>query len=486
MRALEASENAGPIALMLILGLIHRSLQIRGFTLRRSVLSTDTLLMGVLVFIVNAWTIVMILPGHGPSPRILTVPWIALCFSWLYVGFIASVHSGFIATARIWQMVCSNGPFSWRESLNPYCLLALYLNLLVTQIPCSLILVLDGKLIEGTLGIACCLLVYCSALPQNSYVLAPHMFGGDMLRIALPTSHIEGTVYILPSRKRGFEAVWSPKVKSEHRQADAEMMALFASMRTRSYSLAEPLRKLRSTMSQFNERVILNTREVNDLAEWLLIEPGSVLATHPSRTRRPTNTHLIGRDLMYALAHAEYLIFMRKDLLKPHLRERLGSLRDTRRSGGLDGQDPAAMVGHREGIAGYQEAVRYVYGLFNENVDASALEPPPMQSHLSVALRRATTSTEDYVGSLWTLCLQHSESTFSALYMFCSIWFVELGNVGGFHIFPLQCQDNQGDLTAWHIIWRQGWYECLMAQLIASSPLVALAFAAGVLDVEDS
>lgn len=486
MRSLEASENAGSIALMLVLGLIHRSLLTRGFTLRRSVLSTDTILMGVLVFIVNVWTIIVLLPGHGPSLGIFTVPWIGLLFSWLYICFIASVYSRCIAITRIWEMVCSNGPFSWRESLNPYCLWALYSSLLVTQIPCSLILVLDGKLIQGIMGIAGCVLVFCSALPRNAYVSAPHMYGGDMLRIALPTSHIEGTVYILPSRKRGFGAVWSPKVRSEHRQADAEMMALFASMRTGSYSLAEPLRRLRSTMSKFNERVILDTQEVNDLAEWLLMEPGSNLATHSTRATRPPQTHLIGRDLMYALAHAEYLVFMRKDVLKPNLRRRLGSLRDLKRSGGLVDQDPAPMVGHQEGIAGYQEAVRYVYRLFNESADASALEPPLMQSHLSNALRRRTASTEDYVGSLWTLCLQHSESTFSALYMFCSIWFIEVGNVGGFHIFPFQCQHNQGDLTAWHIIWRQGWYECLVAQLIASSPLVAFAFAAGILNVEDS
>ena len=290
MRALEASENAGPIALMLILGLIHRSLLTRGFMLRRSVLSTDTILMGVLVFIVNAWTIIVTLPGYGPSPGILAVPWIALPFWWLYVWFVASVHSRCIATTRIWQMVCSNGPFSWRESLNPYCLLALYSNLLVTQVPCSFILVIEGKLIQGILGIACCLLVFCSALPQNAYVSAPHMYGGNVLRIALPTSHIEGTVYILPSRKRGFEAVWLPKVRSDHRQADAEMMALLASMRTGSYSLAEPLKRPRSTMSQFNERVILNAQKVNDLAEWLLIEPGSNLATHSTRTRRPPKT----------------------------------------------------------------------------------------------------------------------------------------------------------------------------------------------------
>ena len=481
MRTLEASENAGPIALMLVLGLIHRSLITRGFTLSRSPLSTDVIVMGLLVLISNAWALMVTLPGRGSSSGFLTVPWIAVIFSWLYASNLASVFLYYSSTSEIWKMECSNGPFGWRASLNPYCISALSLGLLATQVPCSVTLILEGNLIQGTLSIAGLTLFLLSAFPYNGYVSAPHRYRGDMLRIALPTSHIEGTVYVLPSRKCGFEAVWSPKVWSEHRQTDSEMMALFSSMRTGSYSLSEPLRRLRSTMSAFNEKVILSDQEVNDLAEWVLMEPGSNLATPSTQAKRPSNVHLIGRDLMYALAHAEYLIFMRKDALRPSLRKRLGSLRETRRSGGLDEQDSAPAVGYREGTAGYQDAVRYVYGLFNETIDTSALEPPTLPSHMSFALGRQTESTEDYVGSLWTLCLQHSESTFSAMYMFCCVWFIEVGNVGGFHIFPFQCHSHRGDLTTWQIIWRQGWYECLAAQLITSSPLVAFAFAAGVL-----
>ncbi|KAL2038624.1 hypothetical protein N7G274_008672 [Stereocaulon virgatum] len=481
MRTLEASENAGPITLMLVFGLIHRSLKTRGFTLTRSPLSTDAVTMGLLVVLSNAWALIVALPGHGLSTGPLTVPWIAVIFSWLYAGNMVSIHWYGSSANKTWKMDCSNGPFSWRESLNPYCMLALYLALSATQVSCSMILIFEGTLIQGTMSIVGLGLFFLCAFPNNEYVSAAHRYNGDMLRIALPTSHIEGTVYVLPSRKCGFEALWSPKVRSEHKQTDAEMMALFSSMRTGSYSLSEPLKRLRTTMSAFNEKVTLSDQEVNDLAEWVLMEPGSYLATHPTKAKRPSNIHLIGRDLLYALAHAEYLIFMRKDALRPNLRKRLGSLREAKRSGGLDEQEPVPTIGYREGIAGYQDAVRYIYGLFNENVDAWALEPPALPSHMSFALNRQTKSTGDYVGSLWTLCLQHSESTFSTMYMFSCIWFMEVGNVGGFHIFPLQCQSHAGDLTAWRIIWRQGWYECLMAQLIASSPLVAFAFAAGLL-----
>ena len=67
------------------------------------------------------------------------------------------------------------------------------------------------------------------------------------------------------------------------------------------------------------------------------------------------------------------------------------------------------------------------------------------------------------------------------MYMFCYVRFIEVGNVGGFNIFPFKGHAHWGDLTVWQIIWRQGWYEYLVAQLITSSPLVAFAFAAGVL-----
>lgn len=490
MRSLQNSENAGPVALMLVFALIHRSLCTRGFTLRRSILASDPVMMILLVLLVNIWAFLVFWPGFDtlvqtPSAGVIAIPWLALMFSYFWAFtwastcyYARSTHESHHVVGP-WKMDCSNGPFGWRESLGPYFVYALYLSLAATQIPCSVIMIFQGDLLQGILSIAGLLMFIYSALPHNKYVLAQHRYGGDMLRIALPTSHIEGTVYILPCSASGFEAVWSPKVRSEHEQTDAEMMELFASMRTGSYSLSEPLKRLRATMSTFNERVILTDSALNDLAEWLLMEPESVIRSKTTNAKRPDNVHLIGRDLMYALAHAEYLIFMRKRSLPVGLRKKLSKLREARRSGGLDDSDPEPTIGYHEGIQGYQDAVRYVYNLFNEPMDSSALEPPPMPPHLSVALGRTTASTEDYVESLWTLCLEHSESTFSALYMFCCIWFIEVGNVGGFNIFPFQCHSHRGDATAWQIIWRQGWYECLTAQLIASSPLLALGFAAG-------
>ena len=478
MRNLEASQNAGPIALVLTIGLVNRALLTRGFTLRRTIFATDYIIMLLLLTVATTWAF---LTGDP-----IRIPWIAFIFAWFWQVTFAltklqatSSGSGNEFYPRLWQMSCANGPFGWRKCLAPYWLKSLYTFTVCAQVPCSLLLIRRGHVVEGVLSLAGLGLFLSSGLPNNKYIASSHRHGGDSLRIALPTSHIEGTVYVLPSRGHGFEAVWSPKIQEEHIQTDAEIMGLFAQMRSQSYSLSEPLEKLRSTMSAFNKGAELTKLHVIDLAEWLLMDPKSTISAASIKFQRPPNVHLVGRDLMYALAHAEYLIFMRKDCLPPNLRTQLGKLRQTKRSGGMDELDGISTIGYQSGIEGYQEAVRYIYALFDQPIDQTALEPPPMPSHYSFALGRDIESTEDYVASLWTVCLGNSESTFSALYMFCCVWFMEVGNIGGFHIFPLRCVSQEGDATAWLILWRQGWYEALIAQLIASSPLMAIGFIVG-------
>lgn len=495
----QGTQSTAALALMLTLGLLHRSLRTRGFTLRRSALSTDTIVSLLVVLMVNLWTLLVLTPpvrlirqsGYSSSSiraalmTVSPIPWIAELFSWFWLAEFVSAYwyvrdrRSSDQLAGLWQMDCSNGPFGWRESSRPWARYIMFLATATIMIPLGLIAIYQGDVLHGVLSIAAFTLFVVPAFPHNKYMESPHRHDGNMLRIALPTSHLEGTVYVLPSRDCGFEAVWSPKVKAEHLQTDAEIMSLFNLMRTGSYSLSEPLRRLRTTLSAYNEGAILSTQQVTDLAEWLLLDPNSTIAGKPWKAKRPQGVHLIGRDLIYAIAHAEYLVFMRKKALPIHLYKKLGLLRKAERSGGLEVDDSTRTIGYKEGLLGYQEAVRHIYALFDETMDPAALSPPQISLPYSSALGRQPHSTEDYVGSLWTLCLEHSESTFSALYLFCSIWFFEVGNTGGFHIFPLQCLSHQGDRVAWQIIWRQGWYECILAHLIASSPLIAFAFAAG-------
>ena len=478
-----------PVAFLLIFGLIHRSLRTRGFLLKSTRFSTDNAVSLILFMLIHIWTVwalptLRLWDSHLVDNRqtfrhLISMPLIALVFSWCWL--ITWLTTNYDGTSYTWRMDCSNGPFGWRESLQPWFRQSMY-GAIGCIIPLCIVAMYLGHIVQGMLTIAACVMFLTGSFAFNHYIKSPHRYAGNMLRVMLPTSHIEGTVYILPSSQAGFTAVWSPKVEAEHRDTDGQMMALFASMRTGHYSLSEPLRRLRVTLSSYNERCILSNTEVTTLAEWLLVEPGAELRGKPLHALRPSNVHLIGRDLMFALAHAEYLVFMRKDKIPPYLRNKLGHLREIKRSGGLDGGIPDEhTIGYKNGMEGYQEAVKHVYSIFGEPIDEAALNPSIPQLPQSVALGRKPTSTEDYVASLWTICLEHSESTFSALYMFCCVWFIEGGNSGGFHIFPLRCESQVGDRTAWQIIWRQGWFEAIQAQMIASSSLFATGFAAGVL-----
>ena len=87
----------------------------------------------------------------------------------------------------------------------------------------------------------------------------------------------------------------------------------------------------------------------------------------------------------------------------------------------------------------------------------------------------------DYVWRLWDLCWTAYGTTFGALYLWSGVWYVEMGNVHDFHLAPVQPSSNQGDFSSWQIIWRQGWYVVIIAQLVSMAPPIISAFMSGVL-----
>lgn len=66
--------------------------------------------------------------------------------------------------------------------------------------------------------------------------------------------------------------------------------------------------------------------------------------------------------------------------------------------------------------------------------------------------------------------------------MFATVWFVEMGNVNGFHIFPLRYRNRHGDLVSQQIVWRQAWFTGVIAQLISVSLAFYAAFVVGYLE----
>jgi len=336
---------------------------------------------------------------------------------------------------------------------------------------------------RGILNIAALVIFFFGGAPPHPYNKAPHSYSDDMLRIVLPTSHHEGTVYQLPNADTGFEAVWSPKIANEHLEADDEIMLLFQHMRSGRWMPGEPLERLRKTMARFRQRAVLSPGHARLLADWIYVDKSRVDAKVRSIScSRAPGVHLIGRDLMYALCHAEYLVFMSQRALDEGTRSKLGRLRLGSRTGAdisVAGQDPDHTVGYRPGLEGYREAATYVYAIFDIPVEEEALNfshPPPA---FSIALGKSPTSIDEYVSELWNLSKEHCESTFSALYFFTTVWFMELGNVNGFHIFPLRCRTTDGDLISQQMMWRQMWYSGCVAQMVAVSPVIFGAFTAG-------
>lgn len=478
----------------------------RGFTLRRKGLSSDTIASLVIGATSTIWTIAAIRHVHVTylTTKRDIQPWhwtriLSIVAEFLKAPLLVQVLFGFWilswidglraeqiehAKPHFWSLTKLRGPFDWVSGVHRGFYLALRICIHMSMAVPAFANIVVGEPLHAILSLAGLSLFLLGGVANNPYVFASHLYADDMLRIALPTTHHEGTMYILPSQGRGIDAVWSPKVKNEHLGADHEILTLFQHMRSGRWTVSEPLERLRKTLVLYHERVVVSTPQVERLAAWIYCDRTTGEAgIQRIECQRATDTHLIGRDLVFALCHAEYLVFMAQSRLPVAVREKLGALRLMSRSGGGSAaKEDMRTIGFRPGFSGYEEAVRHVYAMFNTEVDRSALsfegtEPPKY----SVALSKPPSSIEEYVAELWDMSCQHNESTFSALYFFTTVWFMELGNVNGFHIFPIRCRARDGDLVSQQIAWRQAWYSGLTSQLIATSPTLFGLFVLGYL-----
>ncbi|KAK0702655.1 hypothetical protein B0H67DRAFT_650043 [Lasiosphaeris hirsuta] len=183
---------------------------------------------------------------------------------------------------------------------------------------------------------------------------------------------------------------------------------------------------------------------------------------------------------MLALRCAEYQCFMKRGLLSADLAKYTGKLRSPRWTG-ADLSKDIVQIGSKPGLAGYQDTVRYIYTLFDQPVDASALQPTVPAPKTSLVLSPCPSTIGEYVAGLWDYCRTREDTTFAAMYAFTHYWMADIGNGNGWHGFPLRAVDREGDIVSWHIIWRQAWYLAIIAQLTSMSPIIFSAFLAGVL-----
>lgn len=517
--------QSAALSAMTLLITAHRAIMNTGFTLRRRGFSTDALVCLMLGLITTSWTTLVVVSGIfiGEKPctvsvetclaRMAYAPLMTqiLFFFWVFAWLLEIVYiaakdqeaksapsrdeEGIVPQAmrpawyrllaskrfRLWNMKSSRGPLDWSGSVDWKFRWALF-GTMTALVGSTTYGAMQAQLYTvGLLSLVGLVLFIVGAGGANKYTSAPHMYVGDMLRVVLETRHKEGTVYILPYRNRGFDAVWSPKIEYEHREVDegSNLSARPGELKARKKG---QVKSLDLRLAAFNAVTELTEEEVNDLAIWLYTPDSAPLEMRRITCVRAPGLHLISRSVMIALFHAEYLLFMNRHIIKPELVTLAGILRSAKGTG-ADIAKGVQQIGNKPGMEGYQEAVRYVYSLFNESPDTTALFPTSAPPKTSEIIATCPDNIEAYVAILWDHCVATQESTFAALYAFCSFWEFDIGNdvANGWHGFPLRARDREGDLVSWHLIWRQAWYGILIAQLTSMSPIILSAFVTGVL-----
>ncbi|KAH8896171.1 hypothetical protein GQ53DRAFT_819305 [Thozetella sp. PMI_491] len=92
-------------------------------------------------------------------------------------------------------------------------------------------------------------------------------------------------------------------------------------------------------------------------------------------------------------------------------------------------------------------------------------------------------SVDDYAGRLWEACWCECPNTFGALYLWTTVWYIDIGNIG-FHTTPLVPQgdinnwmfDGPDYMTVWRIRWRHRWHSAILCQLVVLLPTVISGF----------
>src|SRR6266480_6151920 len=123
----------------------------------------------------------------------------------------------------------------------------------------------------------------------------------DTLRVVLHTRHKEGTTYILPSRNRGFDAVWGPKIENENEALDEAVQKF----QDDGGFVNGKLTSMDKVMAAFNAATDLTIDDINDFAAWLYEPEQNAYMCRISCNRAP-GIHLISFSVMAALWRAEY------------------------------------------------------------------------------------------------------------------------------------------------------------------------------------
>lgn len=329
-----------------------------------------------------------------------------------------------------------------------------------------------------------------------------HLYAMDDIRVPLISTGDTGMAYVLPSltyswmayilppccdkwayHYSGFNPVLNYNLGFEQDLLDSKKQ-FFEPMDRQEWSLRACTASVNVIVTTLMKHTEHDRRSIRNLASWLYghgAKPNVALPMLP-RTNgvlRPNYT-LLGRDVVLALLLWEHLVFERRWQLDDQLRDHVWLLREQKYSGAglndspngntaMDGittakGDPATSGS----LNGFLEAVSQVYRILaTANTDLSSRQPSevinciryldsdnskiPLPAFV-VSTLNPVQSVQGYTEGLWKACWAEYPSTFRALYLWTTVWYIDMGNVGSTSIRHrwFQTTDTCG-LTAYRV-----------------------------------
>jgi len=219
------------------------------------------------------------------------------------------------------------------------------------------------------------------------------------------------------------------------------------------------------------------------------------------------DTSKVGREVVMALLHWETLVFERRWDLPNHLMGDVWKLRSRAYSTALDSGynnwpsvPPKGAPEDREGRQGLKDAVSYALQVLHQKDDPGQilLDDPlyrlatnPTGSNFGVPKTSVIdkegaddrtkiigeiANREAYINDIWNASWAAENSTFGALYLFLEVLYLDLVNIKGLHIAPLQPIDGAHYCTEWRLKWRHVWQSSIVCQLVIMLPTIVNSF----------
>ncbi|KAN0104208.1 hypothetical protein V8E51_009953 [Hyaloscypha variabilis] len=414
---------------------------------------------------------------------------------------------------QIWRPDTENGQYAWALAFTSSVKLGGILLLVSIIGLFAFGSVQAGQYMVAVLNVVGVSLFAAQATGRNAYNATQQSYDG-LFRVVIGTDHVAGTTYVFSGNAGGVSAVYGPCIDEEHRLVNEKTLLWLRSMRTQKTNAVEAGQILRCLGMDLGRRTALSKNQLNVLARWFYMsEPtrmfdAAAVSIPTTGSKDPSSSiskeyvnavptsiatkndfqvaqgsSRIGRESVYALCQLEFLLFSRRNSLEPNSKSFICEWRNLNNTG-AEGLDHSRQTMGRGGLDGLKEVLERVGHLLGQ--ENPSLIPItghlPRQPNFSM-LDRYYDTHEEYAAALWEYCCIGSESVLLSLYMFMAVWQTELGAAAGYHPVPLRQKKDSyaGDLVLWSVLWRQGWYTAILAQVTGLLSAVLGAFIAGIL-----